>query len=95
MSIAADFEAATRKYVAHAGPAIEGLARLADALKMPAARDLLMESHRGLTKPEFWLIVLGRMKNGKSTFLNVLLGRLARPITLSRPVNGRAQPRRD
>jgi hypothetical protein len=91
VSIAADFEAATKKYVERAGPAIESLAKLAEALKMPTARDSLMESHRGLTKPEFWLIVLGRMKNGKSTFLNVLLGRLTRPIVLSRPINGRRQ----
>ena len=95
MSLAADFEAASKKYVEKAGPAIQTLAGLADALKMPDARDLLLQSHKGLTKPEFWLIVLGRMKNGKSTFLNVLLGRLIRPLPELPQLKGGILPMND
>lgn len=80
MSLANDMISTTEKYVAEACPAIDRLARLAEVLKMDGAQEDLLSSRRGIQSPEFKLIVLGRFKNGKSTFMNILMGRLARPL---------------
>jgi hypothetical protein len=63
-----------------ANPAVSRLLTLAQALKMNTAAEHLAASREGLRRPTFTMIVFGRFKNGKSTLLNVLLGRLARPI---------------
>lgn len=71
----------SQKVFETAEPAMSDLAELAGALKMTSARELILESIEGLRRPSFTMIVFGRFSTGKSTFVNVLLGRLQRPAS--------------
>src|SRR3569832_1374510 len=64
-----------------AEPAMSRLAEIATGLSMPRARAHIAAALEGLRRPIFTMIVYGRFNTGKSTFLNVLLGRLERAMS--------------
>jgi hypothetical protein len=70
----------SKKVFDAAEPAMTHLAELASALKMPTVQEHINASLEGLRRPSFTMIVFGRFSTGKSTFLNVLLGRLDHPM---------------
>src|SRR4051812_43211352 len=80
MSIADNLKQKTQEYVERTIPAITEMEKVAAALRSADAAEMLAASRAGIVNPEFRLIILGRFKNGKSTFLNVLLGRMARDL---------------
>lgn len=79
-TFAAGLNRQSQKVLETAEPAVSHLIALADALHMPVARDLLEASLDGLRRPSFTMIIFGRFSTGKSTLINVLLGRLQRPL---------------
>jgi len=74
----------TDEYTRRMGPALDELAKIAANYEPPnqpggrAAK--LREIRANLHNDTFRVIVIGRFKNGKSTFLNALLGKLTHPI---------------
>lgn len=67
-------ESGGRKPKADAVAAIEGLAKIAQNLDMTQTSNNLGQVREHLVSDTFNLIVMGRFKTGKSTFLNALLG---------------------
>lgn len=62
------------------GVPIETLATVAAQLKQPEVAKRLNDVYAQMKSDTFHLIVLGRFKNGKSTFLNALLGSHTHPV---------------
>ena len=80
MSLAEQNTAHTQKIIAGVGPHIETLAMIADQIKLPTTARILREQCAALADDTFRLPVLGRFRNGKSTFLNALLCELTDPV---------------
>ena len=68
---------------AQAGTAIEKLVKIADWLEMRETSERLTATAALLASVTFHLIVMGRMKNGKSTLLNALLEGTTQPVAMS------------
>jgi len=54
---------------------LQQLIRVAEALEFHRAAEMLSESVQSLTDDHFEVLVVGEFSNGKSTFINALLGR--------------------
>ena len=80
MSLAEKNAAHAKKVIAGTGPFIDTLATIADQIKLPDTAKLLQDQRLHLEKDTFWLPILGRFRNGKSTFLNSLLCELTQPV---------------
>lgn len=80
MSLAEKSAVNAEKIVATAGPLLETLAGIAEQIKLPETARILREQSALLKTDTFRLIVLGRFRNGKSTFLNALLCELTHPV---------------
>lgn len=80
MSLADELNAKIKQVVQQAGEPMESLARIALQLKKPETAQRLRDHRKELEAETFTLMVLGRFKTGKSTFLNALLGRLTHPV---------------
>lgn len=76
-------ESGGRKPKADAVAAIEGLAKIAQSLDMTQTSNNLGQVRDHLMSDTFNLIVMGRFKTGKSTFLNALLGGTTTPVNLA------------
>ncbi|NJL32784.1 MAG: hypothetical protein HC893_01655 [Chloroflexaceae bacterium] len=72
----AEIEWKVKQFVQQVSPSIETLARVAEQLEQTDNAIQLRDTNDKIKKERFHLIVLGRFKNGKSTFLNALLGRI-------------------
>src|SRR6266568_689668 len=88
----------TEEYIGLMGPALDELARTA-AYYEPANQQgsrgaKLREIRANLQNDTFRVIVIGRFKTGKSTFLNALLGKLTHPIP-ELPAGGAPLPTSD
>ena len=68
---------------AQSGTAIAGLIKIADWLELRETSERLTETVVLLDSYTFNLMVMGRMKNGKSTLLNALLEGTTQPVTMS------------
>ena len=66
-----------------AGTAIEKLVKIADWLEMRETSEHLTATAALLASVTFHLMVMGRMKNGKSTLLNALLEGTTQPVAMS------------
>ncbi len=66
-----------------AGTAIAGLIKIADWLDLRETSENLAQTAELLDSYIFNLMVMGRMKNGKSTLLNALLEGTTQPVTIS------------
>ncbi len=75
MSLKDSLDAARQALIAKAGAPMTGVAQVAASLGLTDAADRAGNARKSLEKDSFQLIVVGRFKNGKSTFLNALLGR--------------------
>lgn len=80
MSLAEQNAAHAQKIIAGVGPHIEGLAQVADYIKHPSIAKILRGQRVALAQDTFRLPVLGRFRNGKSTFLNAMLCELTHPV---------------
>jgi hypothetical protein len=80
MSLAEKNTVQARKVIASAGPYLDSLASIAEQIKLPDTARLIREQRALLDHDTFRLIVLGRFRNGKSTFLNALLCELTHPV---------------
>lgn len=73
----------TGEYISRMGPALDELAKIAahyeQAGQQTGRAAKLREIRKNLETDAFRVIVVGRFKNGKSTFLNALLGKLTHP----------------
>jgi hypothetical protein len=83
--LAQDLQAKTDSFVRMIGPTLDVLAKIAaqyeqgvDQQKSRTAE--LRKIRQSLETGTFRLIVMGRFKNGKSTLLNAMLGRLTQPM---------------
>jgi len=88
----------TEEYTRRMGPTLDELARTASYYE-PANQQVgrvakLREIRANLQNDTFRVIVIGRFKNGKSTFLNALLGKLTHPIP-ELPAGGAPLPTSD
>ena len=68
---------------AQAGTAIAGLVKIADWLELRETSEHLAATATLLDSYTFNLMVMGRMKNGKSTLLNALLEGTTQPVAMS------------
>lgn len=88
----------TDEYTRRMGPALDELAKIAANYEPPNQQDgpaaKLREIRAHLQNDTFRVIVIGRFKNGKSTFLNALLGKLTHP-TPELPQGGAPLPTSD
>jgi hypothetical protein len=66
--------------VTQASGQLECLATAAEQLKQPKIAEQLCDIRQAMAADTFSIIVLGRFKTGKSTFLNALLGRVTKPV---------------
>jgi hypothetical protein len=80
MSLAEKNAEQARKVVASAGPFVDTLAAIAEQIKLSETARLIREQRAMLDHDTFRLIVLGRFRNGKSTFLNALLCEMTHPV---------------
>ena len=80
MSLAEKNAAQAKKIVDSVGPHMEQLAVIADRVNQKDSARLIREQVAALASDTFNLIVLGRFRNGKSTFLNALLCELTHPV---------------
>ena len=70
----------TLKCLQEAGPALDGLCDLAKRYQKHELASKLTGVKEELSKDVFKIIVAGRFKTGKSTFMNALLGRCTEPV---------------
>jgi Dynamin family len=68
---------------AQAGTAVAGLIKIADWLDLSGTSDILAQIASLLDSYIFQLIMMGRMKVGKSTLLNALLEGTSQPVAIS------------
>lgn len=87
-SLKGRIEAARKRLVEGAGGAMEGLAQVATSLQMAELNKRLKEVHGRLLSETFRLIMLGRFKNGKSTMMNALLGKVTQAVSDLPPNTG-------
>jgi tRNA U34 5-carboxymethylaminomethyl modifying GTPase MnmE/TrmE len=80
MALKDELEQARKLLMKQAGSAIDTLTTIATNLAMKETATDLKEVHDRLQADTFNLIVVGRLKNGKSTLSNALLGRLTHPV---------------
>lgn len=80
MSLAEQNAVHAKRVIDGVGPHIDGLAVIAENLKLNTAARVLREHRKALAADTFLLAVLGRFRNGKSTFLNALLCELTHPV---------------
>jgi len=66
--------------IAKAGPALERAAKIASALKLEPEAQVFRNKLTDLKDDRFKVLIFGRFRCGKSTFLNALLGKPVRPI---------------
>lgn len=80
MSLAKQSAANAKRVIEGIGPHIDALASIADGLKLSTIAKRLREQRASLEDDTFLLAVLGRFRNGKSTFLNAMLCELTHPV---------------
>lgn len=80
MSLAEQNAAQAKKVIEGVGSRIDALAAIADRVKLPTVAMKLREQKTALAEDTFRLPVLGRFRNGKSTFLNALLCETTHPV---------------
>lgn len=80
---------------AKATAAVARLRAIAAALELSQVEAALQASLTGLERPEFKVMTLGRFKNGKSTLLNAMLGRLEHPLPEMPELKGAPLPMDD
>src|SRR2546423_1194241 len=82
-NLAKRIEEQSKGYTLRMGPALDDLAKIAaqyeQAGQQAGRTAKLWEIRKNLETDVFRVIVVGRFKNGKSTFLNALLGKLTHP----------------
>lgn len=86
MSLAEQNAARAKKVIAGVGVHIQSLADIAEQVKLPSVAKVLRDQKAALAEDTFKLPVLGRFRNGKSTFLNSLLCEIA---SANPDINGR------
>src|SRR5262249_9811065 len=79
---------ARKKIVSKTSTAIQGVAQVGTDLGMSEVAKRLNEIEKLLHSETFKVIVLGRFKNGKSTVMNALLGKLTHPVSDLPPGKG-------
>lgn len=88
----------SESFLRQIGPAIDMLIKIASQYERPddpkSRTARLKEIRQSVETDTFRVIVLGRFKNGKSTFLNALLGRVTHPIP-ELPLGGAPLPTSD
>ena len=77
-----------RQIAGDAGSSIGGLADIAATLEMANTTKDLYEIQEQLASDTFKLMAVGRFKNGKSTLVNALLGKLTDPVPDLKPDQG-------
>lgn len=80
MSLSDALEKARTEMMKKVGGALDALGGVAGRLEMKDTSGRLSDVRKNLESERFTLIVLGRFKNGKSTLMNALLGRLTHPV---------------
>ncbi len=80
VSFAEKNAAQAKAIMARVGPHMEALAVIADRVNQKDTAKKVREQIAGLTSDTFNLIILGRFRNGKSTFLNAMLCELTHPV---------------
>jgi len=80
VSFAEKNAAQAKRIMDSVGPPMTTLAAIADSVKQPETARKIREQIQGLESDTFNLIILGRFRNGKSTFLNAMLCELTHPV---------------
>lgn len=80
MSFAEKNAAQAKAIMDRVGPHMEALATIAEKVNQKDTGKKIREQIAGLTSDTFNLIILGRFRNGKSTFLNAMLCELTHPV---------------
>jgi len=70
------------------GSIIASLAQTATELDLPSVKSDVEKTYKRLMNDQFQLLVAGRFKNGKSTLMNVLVGKATRDIEALRAMGG-------
>jgi len=82
MTLSEQITQARERAHAQAGTAIAGLMKIADWLELRETSEHLAATAVLLDSYTFNLMVMGRMKNGKSTLLNALLEGITQPVAM-------------
>jgi hypothetical protein len=83
MTLSQKITAARERAHAEAGTSIDGLIKIANWLELRETSENLTSTAKLLEDYVFNLMVMGRMKNGKSTLLNALLEGTTKPVAMS------------
>lgn len=80
MSFAEKNAAQAKRILDNVGPHMEAIATIGDRVNQKETARQIREQIAGLMSDTFNLIILGRFRNGKSTFLNAMLCELTHPV---------------
>jgi Dynamin family len=80
MSLADKIAANAKKIVESVGPHMDLIADIGEKIEQADTASKIRAQRALLDADTFWLIVLGRFRNGKSTFLNALLCEFTHPV---------------
>lgn len=80
MSFAEKNAAQAKRILDNVGPHMEAIATIGDRVNQKETAKQVREQIAGLMSDTFNLIILGRFRNGKSTFLNAMLCELTHPV---------------
>ena len=82
MSLSDRVKAAQEQAMAGADHAVTGLARITETLDFRSWHEQLIAIREELRSDAFKITIFGRMKSGKSTFVNLLLADVTHPVDL-------------
>jgi Dynamin family len=83
-----ELERKSQECIAKADPALKRAGEIATALKLSGIAREMEEIRKELGRDKFTVVIFGRFKTGKSTFLNALLGKSPFPNITRRPYKG-------